>query len=240
MDITIEIVDKNTVDSIFKEAFLYFKYVDKKFSTYIPDSEINLINRGLMKKVNYSKDMKKVFSLSKETKKLTGGYFDIHTPSGKIDPSGLVKGWSIYNVSKLLKEKGLKNFYIDAGGDIQVSGKNREGNSWRVGIRNPLNFENEIIKVVSLSTEGLATSGTYAKGQHIYNPHNKKEVFKDILSLSVIGPNVYEADRFATSAFAMGRKGINFIEKLEGFEGYMVDKNGVAIMTTNFKKYVKC
>ena len=60
-----------------------------------------------------------------------------------------------------------------------------------------------------------------------------------IISLTVIGPNVYEADRFATAVFAMGRKGILFLESLDGFHGYAVDSRGIATMTSNFKKYVK-
>ena len=55
--------------------------------------------------------------------------------------------------------------------------------------------------------------------------------------MTVIGPNVYEADRFATPAFAMGKKGIDFVENLPGLEGYMVDKDGIATMTSGFEKY---
>jgi len=50
---------------------------------------------------------------------------------------------------------------------------------------------------------------------------------------------VYEADRFATAAFAMGKKGILFIESLTGFEGYAVDNKGIATYTNGFTAYVK-
>ena len=85
----------------------------------------------------------------------------------------------------------------------------------------------------------MATSGTYIRGQHIYNPHNRVQTFDDIVSLTVIGPNIYEADRFATAAFAMGKSGIDFIESLPGFEGYIIDSNGIATMTSGFENYVK-
>jgi thiamine biosynthesis lipoprotein len=35
----------------------------------------------------------------------------------------------------------------------------------------------------------------------------------------------------------MGREGIQFIEKLDGFEGYLIDKEKVATMTSGFEKY---
>ncbi len=57
-----------------------------------------------------------------------------------------------------------------------------------------------------------------------------------IINIIVIGPNVYETDRFATVAFAMEKDGINFIENLENFDGYMIDKDGIAVMTSGFEK----
>lgn len=237
MPITVEVVGAGAEESIFEEVFSYFDYVDKKFSTYKDDSEISKINRNELQESDFSDDMKQVFQLSEETKKLTKGYFDIKSKTGKFDPSGLVKGWAIYNAAQILIKRGFANFYVEAGGDIQAHGKNSHGENWRVGIRNPLN-QDEIIKVVGLSGNGIATSGTYIRGHHIYNPHDRENKILDILSLTVIGKNVYEADRFATAAFAMGQDGINFIEQSPGLEGYVVDKNGIATMTSGFNKNV--
>lgn len=170
-----------------------------------------------MKKNEWSEDMKTVFELSKQTKKETNGYFDIFH-NGKYDTSGMVKGWAIQNAAQILKKHGFKNFYIEAGGDIQVFGKNKKSENWRVGIRNPFN-RHEIVKAIVINNEGVATSGTYIRGQHIYNPLKPGDKLTELVSLTVIGPNIYEADRFATAAFAMGRKGINFIAGLTGFEG---------------------
>ena len=124
------------------------------------------------------------------------------------------------------------------GGDIQVAGTNSQGQPWRVGIRNPFN-PHEIVKVLAIGDCGVATSGTYIRGQHIYNPKSSGQPITEIVSLTVIGPNVYEADRFATAAFAMGRAGIFFIEQLEGLEGYMIDRHGQATLTSGFARYVQ-
>ena len=239
MTITIEISDTSFNPEIFKKAFDYFEYVENKFSVYKDDSEISLINLGKIKESEYSDDMKVIFKLAEETKEITKGYFDIKNKNGKIDPSGIVKGWAIQSVAEILKNEGIKNFYVNAGGDIQTLGRNGEGKCWSVGIRNPFNPENEIVKVVYIENKGMATSGTYIRGQHIYNPHKKDDLLDEIKSLTVIGPNIYEADRFATPAFAMGKEGINFIESLDGFDAYMIDKNGVGTMTSNFNLYTK-
>ena len=237
--VIIEIIDKETKQELFDEVFNYFKYVDEKFSTYKETSEITAINNNKIKESEMSADMKLVLKLSEETKNLTNGYFDIITPRGKYDTSGLVKGWSIFNASNILKSRGIKNFSVEAGGDIETYGKNEKNEFWCIGIQNPFSEKREIIKKVYLSGNGIATSGSYVRGEHIYNPKDKYDKLKDVVSLTVIGPNIFEADRYATAAFAMGTKGILFIEKLKGFEGYSVDKNGVATMTKGFDKYTQ-
>jgi thiamine biosynthesis lipoprotein len=237
MPITLEIVGSEIKPELFDEVFSYFKYVDEKFSTYKKTSEISAINLGELPDEKWSDDMKEVFALSEETKRLTYGYFDIVSRDGKYDPSGMVKGWAISKAAKLLKKRGTKNFYVEAGGDIQTSGVNAFGLSWSVGIQNPFSKTKEVVKTLRLKDCGIATSGTYIRGQHIYNPKNKSEVLDEVVSLTVVAQDIYEADRFATAAFAMGKTGIGFIEQLPGFEGYQIDRNGMATMTSGFSKY---
>jgi thiamine biosynthesis lipoprotein len=235
MPITVEILDEQVLSQDFEDIYAYFAHVDEKFSTYKQSSEISQINREEIAPHQYSSEIRLIFALSEKTKRETDGYFDIKKPDGTIDPSGLVKGWAILNAAEILHKKGLKYFYIDAGGDIQPSGSNAEGKAWRVGIKNPFN-EKEVIKIVYVHDKGVATSGTYIRGQHIYDPHTKQQP-KGFVSLTVIGPDVFEADRFATAAFAMGKQGINFIEELKGFEGYGVDTDGIATVTSGFLSY---
>ena len=238
MPVTVEIIDNiPNVSELISEIFEYFKTVDEKFSTYKENSEISKINSGEINVENYSAEVKEVLRLAEQTKRETSGYFDIVRPDGKLAPLGLVKGWAINNAARLLSNKGVKNFYINAGGDIQAVGRNAAGEYFKVGIENPFK-RGEIIKVVELKNAGLATSGTYIRGQHIYNPHKPNQKINDIISLTVVGPNIYEADRFATAAFAMGKDAVNFLETLNGFEAYMIDADGVATMTSSFERYV--
>lgn len=237
MTIIVEIADPKASEADMDAVYDYFHYVDEKFSTYKKTSEITKINDGLLAENEFSQDMNTVIKLCAETKLLTDGYFDIARPDGTLDPSGLVKGWAIYNAAEIIKNRGFKNYFVDAGGDVQVSGVNTENQPWKIGIQDPFSKSQKIVKVISTSSHGVATSGTYIRGQHIYNPYDKQAEITDIVSLTVIGPNIYEADRFATAAFAMGKPGIGFIENLDGFEGYMIDSAGIATMTSGFKQY---
>ncbi len=236
MPIAVEIVD--AVDaSILEKVYGYFADVEERFSVFKDTSEISAFNQGHISASDFSADMQEVLTIAERTKNQSGGYFEIRKPDGSLNPSGIVKGWAIRNAARLLQAKGVVNFFVDAGGDIQTGGHNGDGQDWRVGIRNPFN-STEIIKALVLKGNGIATSGTYVRGQHIYNPHDPARQIDDIVSLTVIGPDVLEADRFATAAFAMGHEGIYFIEEMAGFEGYMVDAKGIATQTSGFGGYV--
>ncbi len=236
MPITVEIVDASATAGAFDDVYAYFNYVDQTFSPFKETSEVSRVNRGELALTETCQDMQTVLELAAQTTEQTHGFFDIWH-KGTFNPSGIVKGWAIDEAASLLYMKGFRNFYVDAGGDVQVYGKNAHGEAWTVGICNPFNLQ-EIVKRIALDDRGIATSGTYMRGAHIYNPRDEGDALDEIVSLSVIGPDVLEADRFATAAFAMGRLGIYFIESRPDFEAYMIDRSGRATMTTHFSDYV--
>lgn len=236
MPITVEIVDE-APSGLIDDVFDHFAEVDRRFSTFKPDSEISAFNQGRLTPAEFSPEMREVLALAERTKHETDGYFEIRRRDGRLDPSGIVKGWAIRNAARLVERSGSRNYYVDAGGDIQSGGRSADGEEWTVGIRNPFN-EEEIIKVVVPRGCGIATSGTYVRGQHIYDPHGDDGPIAGIVSLTVIGPDVLEADRFATAAFAMGEDGIYFIEAQPGLEGYVVGLDGIATQTSGFDAYV--
>lgn len=235
MPITVEVRDSGAAQGHLDEVFAYFAAVDETFSTYKSSSEISRLNRGELSADQCGEDVRTILALGEQTRRETRGYFDMRR-DGRIDPSGVVKGWAIHNAAGLLRADGFRDFYVDAGGDIEVAGT-KDGNPWRVGIRNPFN-RRENVKVLAVTDRGVATSGTAVRGQHIYDPHRPDTPLLDVVSITVIGPNAYEADRFATAAFAMGPEGIRFIEGLPGFEGYMIDAGARATYTSGFERYV--
>jgi thiamine biosynthesis lipoprotein len=222
--------------SWFDRLFSYFEHVEAVFSPFRPSSETSRINAGTLSVGDASDEMQEVVRLAERTRVETDGFFDAHR-DGVFNPVGIVKGWAIYNASELLRRDGIWDFYVDAGGDVQLSGRNDEGEYWSVGSRNPFDIQ-QVVKVLKLSDIGIATSGTYVRGDHIYDPHTEVGLSGEIVSLTVLGPNVWEADRYATAAFAMGPAGIEFIEREPCLEGYMISRDGIATMTSGFTEYV--
>lgn len=239
MPCTLTFADKKSTKEINDAAKTVFNYlisVDETFSPFKPASEISRINRKEIKVNEAKKEVQDVLKLCNQTKKVTADYFNV-VQNDQIDPCGLVKGWAILNAAKLLSKMGFKNFMVEIAGDIQASGHPKDKNKWTLGIRNPFDIT-QVVKSVKLNGKGIATSGTYMQGLHIYDPVSKKPA-EEILSLTVIGPNVYEADRFATAAFAMGEKGIKFIENYPGLEGYAINHEGIATYTSKFATFTK-
>lgn len=235
MPIVVEIADAHVSAADIESVFAYFIDVEKRFSFFKDDSEVSRMNRGEIREL--SPDMQEILFFAEKTKQESHGYFDISRPDGRTNPSGIVKGWAIRNASRLLLAKNIQNFCLNVGGDIQSHGKNENGSEWSIGIRNPLK-RNEIVKVIYPRGAGVATSGSSERGSHIYDPHAPKKELNDVVSITVIGLDVLEADRFATAAFAMGNDGIIFIESLPACEGYQIDRNGVATMSTGFPQYL--
>jgi len=222
--------DQKVLDSVFD----WFTYVDESYSPYKEESLVGQINRGELKEANYSDELREILTFAEQTKADTKGYFDVWH-EGTFDPSGIVKGWAIQKAAELVAAE-MPDYYIEAGGDIQVAGKSPSGEPWKIGIRNPF-ARNENISIVNLSNKAVATSGTAIRGAHIYNPHDVDDHLEKIVSLSVVGDRIVDADRYATAAFAMGEDGIAFIESLEGFEGYAVSQDRVATQTSGWSKY---
>ena len=233
MPITIKTPHRDIVRPAFTKVFEFFRHVDEKYSPFIDTSDVAKINKQTLNESDYSPELLEIAHWANRTNHETNGYFNVWH-NDIFDPSGIVKGWAIQKASEIMSEY-TRDFYIEAGGDIQVSGVNDKQQPWRIGVRNPFNRD-ENIRVVALDNHAIATSGTAIRGQHIYDPVSSKDL-TDIVSLTVIAPKIIDADRMATAAFAMGRSGIEFIEKLADYEGYMVDSNKRAIATTGWNNF---
>ena len=239
MPISLTVLDAGVRRQDLEAVFEEFSAVDEQFSPFKSGSEISRFNRGEITEVEVTPRLREIFALCERTKRETGGYFDITRPDGTVDPCGMVKGWAIKNAARQLVDFGYSDFCVAAGGDVQCHGVNEEGRAWTVGICNPFSRD-EIVKVLEPKGFGVATSGNYIRGDHIYDPHTGRYGSDNIVSLTVMGPDILEADRYATAAFAMGRQGIHFIERMPGLEGYEIDGSGTARMTSGLKSFLPC
>jgi FAD:protein FMN transferase len=207
------------------QAFEWFDEVDRRFSTYKPDSEVCRIDRGELRPDEFSEDMRTVLAAGERMRIETGGYFDVHA-NRRLDPSGYVKGWSVQVASDRLIEAGLVNHCINAGGDVRVRGVSDDGEPWRVGIRHPWQPD-KVAWVVAGSDLAVATSGTYERGLHVLDPFTGQPA-SSLRSVTVTGPDLAFADAYATAAVAMNERGLDWLATLDGYECAVVTERGDA------------
>jgi len=231
MPVTIHVADEDPAAQAVDEAFNDFALLDRTFSPFLAGSAVSRINRGELPLSESGELVQQAIELCRHYEQATGGYFSAW-PDGRFEPSGLVKGWAIDRACSILDRHGCRNYFVDAGGDVQARGLSDSGGPWRVGIRHPVS-RGEVVRIILSEDLAVATSGTYEKGEHIVNPHSGKPA-RDWLSFTVTGPDIFNADIYATAGFAMGRDGLGFIERTPGYEAYAIDRNLVASWTGGF------
>jgi FAD:protein FMN transferase len=211
------------VQTAIGRAVDWLHLVDDTFSTFKPESEVCRFDRGELEIGAGGDDLRRVLALCHRFHQETGGYFDAWA-GGRFDPSGVVKGWSIERASHLLSRAGMSNHIVDGGGDVVFRGQPARGLPWRVGVRHPLRPE-AYCAVLSLRDGAVATSGTYERGPHVVNPLTGRPA-TDLVSVTVVGPELYVADAYATAALAMGEKAPAWLDALSGYEALVVAPDG--------------
>jgi thiamine biosynthesis lipoprotein len=232
MPIVVDLRDDDVDGSALDDLFDWLRWVDATFSTYKDVSEISRLGRGDLRLDDASGEVRAVLARCDELRELTDGYFDVHA-TGALDPSGLVKGWSIDRAAEILHEAGARNFAVSAAGDMRLSGRAVPALAWRVGIQHPRD-KHAIASVVEANELAIATSGAYARGDHVRNPHTGLPP-AGVLSVTVVGPELATADAYATAAFAMGPvAGPRWTARLRGYEALTILADDVVLSTSRF------
>ncbi|GAA2345621.1 FAD:protein FMN transferase [Streptomyces caniferus] len=219
------------IESALDAAVAWLHRVDEVFSTYRSDSAISRLARGAIGLDDCPPEVHEVLALCVQIRRATNGWFS-HTPDGRLDPSGLVKGWAVERAWQILQEAGAHNTCVNGGGDIQLSGESVPGVPWRVGIAHPLR-PGELCTIVTGHDLAIATSGTAERGAHILSPHRGAPA-DGPASLTVVGRSLTLTDAYATAAFAMGGRARSWLDHLYGFEGFAMMRDGRSWQTRGF------
>ena len=214
-------------------VFEWLRLVDRRFSTYKPDSDISRLNRGELRVADCHPEVREVLARCDELREATGGYFDARYASLEtVDPSGLVKGWSIDRAAELLDARGARNYSLNAAGDIRLRGAALPEASWRVGIQHP-ELPDRVAAVVEANDLAVATSGAYARGDHVLDPHTGAPPTA-VASVTIAGDELAVADAYATAAFAMGAAAPAWTARIAPYQALTILADGTARATPGF------
>ena len=231
MAIVLDVRDTHVEETAADRVFDWLGFVDETFSTYKPESEICRLDRGELTVADAHPDVVAVLESCEELRQETRGYFDARA-GGRLDPSGLVKGWAVDRAAEILEQAGARNFAVYAGGDIIVRGRPLPEERWHVGIRHPQHAD-QVAAIVEAGHLAVATSGAYARGDHVLDPHTRRPP-TGLLSVTITGPLLATADAYATAAFAMGSRGPAWTARLDGYEALSITDDERVLTTPGF------
>lgn len=205
-------------------CYAWLREVDDRFSTYRHDSEVNRLDRGELHPDACSPDLRGVLSACADLWQETDGYFDVYA-TGRLDPSGYVKGWAAEVASARLAAAGSTNHCLNAGGDVRTRGNPAPGVPWHIPVTHPWQTDGAYL-VLAATDLAIATSGTYQRGCHVVDPHTG-EAAGVLRSVTVTGPDLGRADAYATTAVAMGLDGLTWLTRLPpGYHATAVTEDG--------------
>lgn len=230
-DVTIDVREPEAEAAALIEAITDMEMVERVFSPFLPDSAVTRINQGRIELDRAGPLVAEVARLCRLYEAATGGAFSAWR-GGRLDPTGLVKGWALDRAAANLERNGHRNYLIEAGGDIRLRGSPGLRKPWRVGIRHPVHRD-LVVRVIASRDLAIATSGTYERGEHIRDPRTGLAP-TGLVSVTVIGPDIMEADVFATAAFVMGERGLEWIDRQPGYDAYAITTAMRGIWTGGF------
>jgi len=133
-------------------------------------------------------------------------------PGVRLDLSGVAKGYAVDLVAQHLDDRGYPNYLVEVGGELRAGGKGPASRPWRVGIEKPALSSRDILQVVDLESEAMATSGNYRiffeqegrRYSHIIDPTSGRPVEHDLASITVVASTTLEADALSTALLVAG------------------------------------
>jgi thiamine biosynthesis lipoprotein len=150
---------------------------------------------------------------------------------------GIGKGYADDRAVEILRRSGLRDFMIQAGGDMYVAGK-RGDRPWRLGIRDPRGPVDRSFAVLDLTDGTFSTSGDYerffmkdGRRYHHILDLSAGEPARGCRSVTLVTDRAVIADALAKGVFILGPDaGMALIERTPGVQGVIVSaKNEILI-----------
>ena len=166
----------------------------------------------------------------------------IKRPGMVVNLGGIGKGYAVDRARDIMRNRGLRDFMIQFGGDLYVAGLN--GNHpWRLGIQDPRGPVNRIFAEVDLTDSTFSTSGDYFRSfikngrryHHIIDPATG-EPASLCRSVTIMTSSATVADGLDTGVFVMGPEaGMELVKKLKGVEAVIVSAKNEVLVSPGLK-----
>jgi thiamine biosynthesis lipoprotein len=166
------------------------------------------------------------------------------SPQLQLDLGGIAKGYAVDRAVAILKQHGVANAAVNAGGDMYLLGQRPE-RPWRIGIQHPRE-EKGVLETVQISNRAVVTSGDYerffekdgVRYHHIFDPQTGIPA-RECQSVTIITDSVALGDALATAVFVLGPKaGLTLLEQFPQAEGLVIAADGSRHVSPNWATYL--
>ena len=205
-----------------------FAALDDRYSLYKPDSELSRIASGELTLPEASADLLDTYARAMDWRLQTGGAFTPHRPDGVIDLSGVVKAIAIERAADELESAGVRDWILNAGGDVMCSRATTDTQAWSVGIVDPTR-RTELLTSLALTgtRRACATSGNAERGDHIWKTQSATE----FAQVTVLADDILTADVLATAIIAGGEETLELACRSWSIDVLAVEGSGALRMT---------
>lgn len=164
----------------------------------------------------------------------------VRLPRGmRLGLGGIAKGYVVDRAGRVLRERGLRSFFIQAGGDLLSVGHKPTGEEWRSGVQDPRGPRGAYFASLEFSDHAFSTAGDYArayllKGQRYHHIIDPKTGYPARLcrSVTVWAEDATTADALDDAVFILGPvKGLALVERTPGVGAVIVDADNRAIVS---------
>jgi len=166
----------------------------------------------------------------------------LRRPGMRAHLGGIGKGYAVDRAAAILRGRGFRDFMIQSGGDLFVSGR-RGDRPWRVGIRDPRGPADRSFAALDLTNRTFSTSGDYERFfirdgrryHHILDP-DLGEPARGCRSVTIVAATATLADALSTGVFVLGPEpGMALIERLPDVEGVIVAADNRVMMSSGLR-----
>jgi thiamine biosynthesis lipoprotein len=204
---------------------------DDVFSTWKVDSPMSRLRRGEVPLDQVPAEVAGVLDSCRAARVLTDGWFDPWALPGGVDPTGYVKGWAAERALDALRMPEVAAAVVNAAGDIASFGGPAPGAPFRFAVVDP--HHTTRYACVVEHTGAVATSGTYERGQHLFDPRSRRAMAA-VASATVTGPELGLADALATALAVGGQDMLARLDSIDGFEALVIGHDGTRRWTCGF------
>jgi thiamine biosynthesis lipoprotein len=170
----------------------------------------------------------------------------VRLPRGmEIDLGGIAKAWIVEKAAQLLQQY-TSACGVSAGGDIAFIGHPSDGMDWDVYLEDPRD-PSQMLAQLHVSSAAVATSSvmkrSWTQGQalrhHLIDPRTGEPAQTDWCSVTVIGPNLVEADVYAKALLIGGWNELpDLLKPNMNLTCIAVDPDGNLVGSPNHKDYL--